>query len=173
MNKVCSECGESRPTEEFYFIKARQRHMNYCKFCHCAKINKYRAESETFKKYHDEYQQGDVYKEAVGRWKRSEHGKRSHRELMRRVRKELKLEVFSHYCNGEIKCQKCGFSDIRALTIDHINGDGAEHRRKLKHASKTYSWLRKNNYPDGFQVLCMNCQFIKKFENKEHSQIIE
>jgi len=24
-----------------------------------------------------------------------------------------------------------------------------------------YSWLKKNNFPKGFQVLCMNCNFAK------------
>lgn len=91
---------------------------------------------------------------------------------MRRIRVEIKKEVFTHYCEGEPKCQKCGFSDIRALTIDHKNGDGAKHRKDLK-ACKLYPWLKRNKYPEGFQVLCMNCQFIKKFENKEHSPRIE
>jgi hypothetical protein len=30
-----------------------------------------------------------------------------------------------------------------------------------------YRWLIKNNYPEGYQTLCMNDQFIKKAENKE------
>lgn len=76
-----------------------------------------------------------------------------------------KERTFLHYCNGEIKCQKCGFSDVRALTIDHINGDGAEHRQTVK--GSLYCWLHKRGYPLGFQVLCMNCQFIKRTENQE------
>jgi hypothetical protein len=61
------------------------------------------------------------------------------------------------------------------LSIDHINGNGAEHRRELKRTTggstgghDFYRWLKNNNFPDGYQVLCMNCQFIKKIENKEH-----
>ena len=30
-----------------------------------------------------------------------------------------------------------------------------------------YNWLIKNNFPSGFQTLCMNCQFIKREENRE------
>ena len=26
----------------------------------------------------------------------------------------------------------------------------------------TYKWLRKNGFPPGFQVLCMNCQHGKR-----------
>lgn len=74
-----------------------------------------------------------------------------------------KMIVLEHY--GE-KCCKCGFSDWRTLSIDHINSDGAEHRKKVSGAH-IYRWLKNNNFPTGFQILCMNCQFIKRHEKKE------
>jgi hypothetical protein len=46
------------------------------------------------------------------------------------------------------------------LSIDHVNGGGGEHRRKLKTTSM-YHWLRRQGYPSGFAVLCMNCNFAK------------
>lgn len=54
------------------------------------------------------------------------------------------------------------------LTIDHINNDGAEERRKIRGDRRQgggymqYSRLRKANWPIGYQVLCMNCQFKKE-----------
>jgi len=80
-------------------------------------------------------------------------------------RKRLKMEVLSHY-SPDLKCSGCGFSDTRALSIDHIKGDGAKHRKKIGNVD-LYRWLRKKNFPKGFQVLCFNCQWIKKFENNE------
>lgn len=63
------------------------------------------------------------------------------------------------------------FTDIRILTIDHINGGGAKHRKQLGNsASRFYRWLIKHNYPEGYQVLCMNCEWIKRYENKEITQ---
>ena len=56
-------------------------------------------------------------------------------------------------------------NDIRALSIDHINSDGASHRKEV--GNGMYRWLLKNNFPEGFQVLCMNCQFIKRETNNE------
>ncbi len=41
------------------------------------------------------------------------------------------------------------------LTIDHIDGSGAEHRKKL--TVSITKWLAKHNYPEGFQILCWNC----------------
>lgn len=171
--KECKECKKNRFIEDFYYIKARGRHMHYCKECHYKKIKHYRANSDKHKKYKTEYQQSEKYKTSVNEWRRSEHGRKLHRERMREHRIKLKEEVFRHYCDGELKCARCCFSDIRALSIDHVNGNGNEHRKELKHANKMYSWLKKNDYPSGFQVLCMNCQFIKRFENKETSPRIE
>ena len=76
-----------------------------------------------------------------------------------------KLDILSHYSNGTMKCAHCGFDDIRALSIDHINGGGAPHRRKT--GNDVYCWLKRNGFPEGYQVLCMNCQLIKRQVNRE------
>ena len=77
----------------------------------------------------------------------------------------LKTRVLSHYSNprGIPICNNCGEQDIDILCIDHINGGGWRHRRKLGLSGNMfYRWLKKNNYPKGYQTLCMNCQFIKE-----------
>lgn len=81
----------------------------------------------------------------------------------------LKREVLTHYGNGKCACVRCGFEDIRALSIDHVNGGGAQHRRELGSKS-ILVWIRNNNYPDGYQTLCLNCQFIKIVENGERNK---
>lgn len=45
------------------------------------------------------------------------------------------------------------------LTIDHINNDCAKHRKENKwiSSSSIYPWLIKNNFPEGFRLLCYNC----------------
>lgn len=80
-----------------------------------------------------------------------------------RIRKR-KLDVMKAY--GGAICACCGEDLLAFLTLDHINGDGAAHRMVLKKAgigigSSFYSWLQRNNYPAGLQVLCLNCNFIK------------
>jgi len=78
-----------------------------------------------------------------------------------------KCEVLEHYGNGKIACVNCGFEDIRALTIDHVYNDGARHRGKIGGGGRVlYKWLIDNGYPEGFQTLCMNCQWIKKYSEK-------
>lgn len=83
---------------------------------------------------------------------------------------QLKRQVFRHYSSKKkIQCDQCGFSDIRALSLDHVEGGGQEHMRELGIESGLdfYKWLKAHHYPNKprLQVLCMNCQFIKAYEN--------
>ncbi|KKL06542.1 hypothetical protein LCGC14_2595010, partial [marine sediment metagenome] len=34
--------------------------------------------------------------------------------------------VLRYYGRGKLACVHCGFEDIRALTLDHINGGGSK-----------------------------------------------
>ncbi len=72
----------------------------------------------------------------------------------------------SHYGPlGKIQCAwpECGVIDIDMLTLDHMDGGGNEDRRVTGKGGgcATYSYLRKNGFPVGFQVLCMNHQLKK------------
>jgi len=100
---------------------------------------------------------------------RNSHKQQLRKYAQRRSR-EIKLDVLSHYSKngGEPVCTRCGFSDIRALSIDHILGGGSYHRRLYSKTGKQfYRFLKKEGYPNGYQVLCMNCQFIKRHEKEE------
>ena len=64
-------------------------------------------------------------------------------------------------------CKHCGFSDIRALQIDHINGGGVKERKELgsEGACKLVISGQDNNM---YQLLCANCNWIKRAERNEH-----
>lgn len=78
------------------------------------------------------------------------------RELGRQERYATKRLVLQHY-GGHCDC--CGESMIEFLAIDHINGGGNRQRLAGIHHTglKMYRWLRKQGYPEGFRVLCHNC----------------
>jgi len=89
-----------------------------------------------------------------------------HKEKLERI--ERKSDVMRHYSGEPPHCVMCGESRLICLSIDHVNGGGTKHIKKIGGGGSTlYSWLRKNNYPKGFQVLCMNCQFVKREMNQE------
>lgn len=73
----------------------------------------------------------------------------------------LKRSAFERYGN---RCACCGETESAFLTIDHVNNDGAKHRKEIGTTSlDLYRWLRNNNYPDGFQLLCANCHLAKTY----------
>lgn len=78
----------------------------------------------------------------------------------------LKREVMEHY--GGCHCAICGEKDITKLSIDHINGGGYRQAKYDKIVgSSLYSWLRRNLYPEGYQVLCMTCNMGKGKKSTE------
>ena len=82
------------------------------------------------------------------------------REYCRKYTAKMRRGVRQHYGG---KCVCCGETEDAFLCVDHINGGGEAHRREIGMTSgnQFYFWLRKNNYPDGFQILCHNCNFAK------------
>jgi len=77
--------------------------------------------------------------------------------------RKLKSKVINYYSNSILKCKTCGEERLQVLTIDHINGGGTQHREKVGRGSDFYYWLVKNDYPSGYQVLCMNCNWLKRY----------
>jgi hypothetical protein len=77
-----------------------------------------------------------------------------------RTRGVLRDAALSHYSNDDIKCNCCGEDENKFMCIDHIHGGGNKHR-KTERIVHLYKWLRDNGYPEGFQVLCFNCNFAK------------
>ena len=75
--------------------------------------------------------------------------------------KLLKSQVFMHYCNGVIQCACCGELIEEFLTIDHISGRKNYNHSKSSTGYILYSWIIQNDFPDGFQILCMNCNWAK------------
>lgn len=66
------------------------------------------------------------------------------------------------------KCVRCGFSDKRALCIDHINGGGTQERNQFGHNTQKYYVFILDNLPSGkYQLLCANCNAIKEYEERE------
>lgn len=134
--KLCLLCKSYKKIEEFYVnttsIDGRQA---YCTECNKKYYENFRANPD------------NVIRE-------KKRAQESHRRL--------KIDVFVHYGN---KCECCGEENMKFLTIDHIDGAGSEHRRSLGLKSRDksgagaafYRWLRKNKYPEGYRVLCYNC----------------
>lgn len=73
--------------------------------------------------------------------------------------RNLRIQVREHY--GGV-CACCGEGRAEFLTIDHIGerGVGTRHRKRV---GCVYRWLRMYGYPDGFRVMCYNCNLSAGF----------
>lgn len=82
-------------------------------------------------------------------------------EYLRTRHKNLRNEAIMMYGG---KCVCCGETTPEFLHLDHVNNDGAAHRKTLGGgADKTLSWAKRNNWPDSLQLKCHNCGMAEGF----------
>lgn len=136
-NKHCRKCDSAKSLIEF--------RMNY--------------DSRLGKKYIDSYCKSCRYLISK-EWKKSNPKKAAKNTRDTNLRR--KIAIMSHYSGlDKPECKYCGYSDLRALCLDHIHNDGYKNRMS---GTKFYLWIKENEYPTGFQVLCANCNLIKAIE---------
>jgi len=79
--------------------------------------------------------------------------------------RQVRDEAFMAYGGFRCSCEcGCNISEPLFLELDHIAGNGAEHRRSLGFpgngkgaCNSMYQHLKRDGYPEGFRVLCSNC----------------
>lgn len=157
--RTCKVCGQTKAFELFAIVYSKnKRGENYrqhtCKECaksqHAERMRKARLSNPEKYRIHQR-----------------EHRSR-HLELVREQRRQsgmrLKQDVMNAYGG---KCQCCGEYRFSMMTIDHIHENGAAHRNELNggfgrdKSVDFYRWLKFENFPSGFQVLCYNCNISK------------
>ena len=89
-----------------------------------------------------------------------EHGRLYARKRLGEIRERV-LDKYGR------KCARCGFTDERALQIDHV------HRNKNKDRTGPDFYLKVLRDKKGdYQLLCANCNWIKRHENGETARRI-
>lgn len=175
--KICRKCGVEKTPTEFYEKKGGRDGLNArCRACVIA-VNRGNAlkDPERVSERAREWRLKNP--ERIAQWKsrninyfRDRERRLAEDPVYRLCRAEtrskryraLRNEVILHL--GRI-CQRCGFSDPRALQIDHINGGG---NRELS-TTPTTKYMKKIMVDaTGYQLLCANCNWIKRWENDEH-----
>ena len=130
--------------------KAVKRHQHYINHMEEFKM----VQHEYYVKHREEILNSDWYKEGL----KTKKTTMRYREL----RKELITILGS-------KCIKCGFSDIRALQIDHVNSGGRKEAKNFSSPWLMYTSILKKikSGSKDYQLLCANCNWIKKCTNHE------
>jgi len=97
--------------------------------------------------------------------------KKHRTKILLKKKKEFenyRINVLTYYSGGSPKCKNCGINKIPFLQIDHIFG-----RKAMGHSKKnTISVYREihNKHPEGYQVLCVNCNMMKEIRSKNHTK---
>lgn len=70
-------------------------------------------------------------------------------------------KILDHYgrrCN----CPGCLETNVKFLTIDHVNNNGSEHRKSITGQTLgIYRDIINRGFPDDFQIMCHNCNWGK------------
>ena len=157
MEKICIGCKDPKPLTEFGVdSRCKDGRKSRCLLC--------------TSKYHRDHRKTNLgtYKRRAKKWRDSSGEHR--REVARNYRKKMRLEAFRRY--GAV-CACCSESQYEFLGIDHVNGGGRKHRKKIGSGLGIYSWLRQQGYPPGFQVLCHNCNMAKGLYGKCPHELIQ
>lgn len=134
--------------------------------------NKDKENKRTIMRNKLKYQQDPKYREYMANYKKTYYQKnREVERLKAKIRWAERRRKVLEYVGGEtgINCKRCGFDDIRALQIDHVNGGGRIEVRKFRDNKKYLEHITKT--PNNYQLLCANCNWIKKVENNEHRYV--
>lgn len=162
-HKFCHKCKETKPVSAFSKSAERKDGLQvYCRDCHRAykrhdDYNKRwyarnaEEQRETARAY---YRENTEDRKQYARKYREQNPERVSKSR-RQAERKRKMAAFDAYGGRACKC--CGETILTFLTIDHINGCSPEKREEQGLGSGLYSWLKKHNYPPGFQVLCFNC----------------
>lgn len=161
--KVCIVCGEQKSAIRENFHRHGKMPDGLQKKCISCAL-------EWSKVYYKEYpappSRTSEYLTEVSRVRRSDPELKANdtaRNAERYV--EIRTRVLTHYANGDLCCNCCGVRNYKFLTLDHINGGGNKHRKEIGVTGgfDYWYWFIKNDFPEGFQVLCYNCNCSKGF----------
>jgi hypothetical protein len=83
-------------------------------------------------------------------------------EIQRTYREKIRDQCLGHYSNWSFKCSCCGEQEKTFLVLDHVNNGGTQHRISIGGGGlNMFLWIKRKGFPDGFQVLCQNCNWGK------------
>lgn len=104
----------------------------------------------------ERYHADPARREYLTAWNKDNAAKR--REWGRKARRDLRLKALDAYGG---RCACCGERRYEFMAIDHVDGGGSAHRKSLREQGVGpegfLRWLERSGYPQGFRLLCHNC----------------
>jgi hypothetical protein len=83
-------------------------------------------------------------------------------EYMKTYWQDVRKKFFEMYGN---KCSCCGETELKFLSLDHVQNNGNDLRKKNGKGFGEYVTATKKYGPETYQVLCFNCNLGKNRNN--------
>jgi hypothetical protein len=155
--KTCTRCKEEKREDQFYKFKGvRDGLYSHCRACHLGYTSNWarlhpeqrnRHAREAYRRNPEKFKERSRQYQILNRGVIMDKGKRfAHQRWLRCI----------EGLGG--KCECCGEICVTMLEIDHRNGFGNEHRRKMGGSVGVYCDIIARGFPkDEFAVMCASC----------------
>jgi hypothetical protein len=87
-------------------------------------------------------------------------------------RDRIRLAAIDFYSDGTRRCAHCGEGRIPVLDLDHVNGNGREHRPvKGIGGYRAYQHALQVEDKTQYRILCRNCNWIARWGENNGSEV--
>jgi hypothetical protein len=144
--KYCPVCKQTKPIEAFWSDTSTKDGHHY----DCSDCSKKRNRR-------------DYRKHILNRRKSSLTWKWNNMDKVLQWQKAARLALRSKILAGYGgRCTCCGETEEQFLTIEHINGGGRKHRKRVGSTEAVSREIIRAGFPNHFTILCMNCNWARR-----------
>lgn len=160
LTKTCTKWEIEKSITEFSPSGKEGRYrQSWCKGCFRAHAVKkhWEAPELSRQRIKESHARNSMTLRAYEKTHAAEHRVRNNR-YMKKHRQKMREAILNAYGH---RCVCCGETEEAFLTLEHVNGDGAAHR-KLHGVNKVYADVIAEGFPDKYTLLCWNCNCAKR-----------
>ena len=151
LTTICCDCGVERHFNKYDVRRGRHESLR----CHVCAI----------KHHHKNKPKRTKEQKAAYRKKYYQNNKNALDAYANDWRQSKRFDMINKLGGS---CVMCGESDPIVLDFDHINDDGAEHRRLTNKKNVIYLVAEDSSR---FQLLCKNCNWRKEYNRRKQDAV--
>jgi hypothetical protein len=166
--KYCIDCGKIN-VKNYYTINNKEYYQTH-RVEHDEVTKQWNKDHpEYYKNYYEENKEKIIKRNGDYQKENLEQTQTNHRTSHHKKRM-LAFNLLGGQCINPYGQHKEPYTDLRCLQIDHIHGGGREHFRKRSTYGIIADVIKDIDRKSKYQLMCANCNWIKRFENNENGQ---
>jgi len=178
INKECGKCKETKPLSAFGKDRAtKDGNHRWCKACFNEwhrthrQIPEVKAHTAEWHRTYNQKPEVKIHRAEQQRTRRQQPAVKAHIVEQQRVyTQRLRFAAFAKL-DPHPHCLICSCEELRWLTIDHINGDGAQHRRDMGHKRVYLAIIADPNPKSTYRILCYSCNSLLPLYNNDEQAL--